>query len=409
MKRPENDKWLDEALSETIGSEKPRTDFEQWKQKHPQAVEMLTSRAKSKGSTIKRPHTIRIKIMKSPITKLAAAAVIIVALGLLINFWGSSVAYALDQTIEANHSVRYLHIKEITVGHEDEPKEFWLESYEDGQVKKVRIHMPSRDAPEDGAKVVVWKENTAQVWMKKKNVLLTVMDKAVADQMLKLVEAFDPRLAVERLYKQEAEGKVKIEIEEPSDKSKPIVVTATGPNRRDVLFVDQATKLVTAIKFYQFKDGEYQYQSVLELNGYNQPIDAKVFTLDDVPADVIRLDQTTQEVGLEQGNLTDEEVAAEVVRKFFEALIAKNYAGAGQFLEGAPADFIQKTFGHLKFLRIISVGPVGPHPVPETKGLVVPCTVEIEHDGETAEWKLERIGVREVYNQPGRWTIFGGI
>jgi len=409
MKRPENDKWLDEALSETIGSKKPRTDFEAWKQKHPEAVEMLTSRVNRRTSASKHPLSIRNIIMKSPITKLAAAAVIIVAIGLLINFWDNPVVYALDQTIEANHSVRYLHIKEITVGHEDEPKEFWLESHEDGQVKNVRMHMPAWDVPSDKAKVIVWKENTAQVWIKKKNVLLTVRDKAVADKMLELIQAYDPRLAVERLYKQEAEGRVRIEIEEPSDKSRPIVVTATGPNRREVLFVDQATKLVTAIKFYQLKDGEYQYQSLLELDGYNQPIDNKVFTLDEVPTDVIRIDQTTQEVGLEQGNLTDEEVAAEVVRKFFEALIAENYAGAGQFFEGLPADFIQKTFGHLKFLRIISVGPVGPHPVPETRGLVVPCTVEIEHEGETAEWKLETIGVREVYNQPGRWSIFGGI
>jgi hypothetical protein len=127
------------------------------------------------------------------------------------------------------------------------------------------------------------------------------------------------------------------------------------------------------------------------------------------PADVIRIDQTTGEVGLEQGNLTDEEVAVEVVRKFFEALIAENYAGAGQFFGGAPADFIQKTFGHLKFLRIISVGPADPHPDPQTGALVVPCTVEIEHEGETAEWKLETIGVRELHNQPGRWNICGGI
>ncbi|MFB0554099.1 MAG: hypothetical protein ACETWQ_12400 [Phycisphaerae bacterium] len=44
MKRPENNKWLDEALSETIGSEKLGMDFEEWKQRHPKAVEMLTSR-----------------------------------------------------------------------------------------------------------------------------------------------------------------------------------------------------------------------------------------------------------------------------------------------------------------------------------------------------------------------------
>ena len=344
-------------------------------------------------------------------TKLAAAAVIIAAVVLSINFWSKTIpiAYAFEQTVEANHSVRYIHIKETASGHKDEPKEFWLEFNEDGQVKNVRMHMPARDAPKDGAKVIVWKENKAQVWFKKKNLLLTVRDKVVADRMLKLVEAFDPRLLVERLHKQEAEGKVKIEIDEPSDKAEPIVVTATSPRRRRVLLVDQATKLVTSIKSYQLKDGEYQYVSLMELNGYNQPIEAKVFTLDEVPADVVRIDQTTQAVGLEQGSLTDEEVAVEVVRRFFEALIAKDYAKAGQLLEGTPADFIQKQFGQMKFLRIISVGPAGPHPIPETKGLVVPCTLEIEKDGETIQWKMEGIGVRQVYNQPGRWTIFGGI
>jgi hypothetical protein len=351
------------------------------------------------------------RFIMNPFTKLAAAAVIIVAVVLSINLWNRTipVAYALDQTITANHSVRYIHIKDFASGHEDEPKEFWLEFNEDGQVKNVRMYMPAWDAPNDGAKVIVWKENKATVWFKKKNALVTIRDKAVADQMLKLVEAYDPRLVVERLPKQEAEGKVKIEIDEPSNKAEPIVVTATSPRRRSVLLVDQATKLVTSIKFYQLKDGEYQYLSLMELNGYNQPIEAKMFTLDEVPADVVRIDQTTQAVGLEQGSLTDEEVAVEVVRKFFEALIAKDYAKAGQLLEGAPADFIRKQFGQMKSLRIISVGPAAPHPNPETKGLVVPCILEIEKDGKIIQWKRDQIGVRQVYNQPGRWTIFTAI
>ncbi len=361
-------------------------------------------------SALTRPNLRRI-IMKSPITKLAVAAVIMAAVVLSISIWDKTTpaAYALEQTVEANNSVRYIHIREIVAGHEDEPKELWLETNEEGQVKNVRISMPSWDAPQDGAKLVVWKENKAQVWMKKKNVLVTVGDKAVADKMLKLAEAYNPKLAVERLYKQKEEGKVEIEIEEPSDQSKPIVVTATGPGRRQVLSVDPATKLVTTIKFYQAKDGEYQYQSLLELNGYNKPIDSKMFTLDEVPADVIRIDQTIQEVGLEQGNLTDEEAAAEVVRQFFEALIANDFAKAGQLLEGAPADFIQKQFGQIKFVRVVSVGPVGPHPIPQTRGLVVPCTLEIEQDGKIVQWERKGIGVREVYNQPGRWTIFSGI
>ena len=62
MKSPENDKWLNGALKEVIGSERTRTDFEQWKQKHPDAVEMLTSRtlraSREVRGEIERKHTM---------------------------------------------------------------------------------------------------------------------------------------------------------------------------------------------------------------------------------------------------------------------------------------------------------------------------------------------------------------
>ena len=79
MERPENNKWLDDALTETIGSEKPRTDFEQWKQQHPDAVKVLTSRAGKEASVSPTRLKTRRIIMTSTITKLAAAAVIAIA------------------------------------------------------------------------------------------------------------------------------------------------------------------------------------------------------------------------------------------------------------------------------------------------------------------------------------------
>jgi len=82
MKHPENNKWLDEVLAEAICSEKSKHNFEKWQQEHPEAVEMLTSRAGRKPSASPGPLTIRRLIMKSPITKLAAAAVILVGMGL---------------------------------------------------------------------------------------------------------------------------------------------------------------------------------------------------------------------------------------------------------------------------------------------------------------------------------------
>jgi hypothetical protein len=375
--------------------------------------DVLHALAESQKTTTLTRRTI----MKSPITKLAAAAVIILAAVLSISIWNKSMptAYALDQTIKANHSVRYIHIKDFTPD-KNEPKEFWIEFYEDGKVKNARMNFPQWNSPEDGAKAVIWKEGKATVWFKKKNSLLVIREERIAKELLKMIEELDPKLAVERLSEKEKQGLVKIDIQQPSEKAKPIIVTATyspesqSPNKRLVLSVDQATKLVMAIKFYQLKNDTYEPSNLMEFHEYNQPIEEKLFSLDnEVPADAMRIDQTTQEVGLVQGQLSDEEIAVEVARQFFEALIAEDYAKAGKLLEGTPAEKMKEMFGRFKFLRIISIGPAGPHPNPATKGLVVSCTVEIEKDGRKEQLKLDRLGVRQVYNQPGRWTIFGGI
>ena len=359
-------------------------------------------------------QTIGRTIMKRPITKLAAAAVIIIAVVLSLTFLEKSVtpaAYALEQTIQANHTVRYLHIRDFKAG-EDEPKEFWAEFYEDGQVKNVRMHIPEWDSPQDGAKVVVWKENKAQLWLKKKNIFATIRDKSVAAHMLKFMEELDPRLAVAHLYEREEQGKVMIDINEPPDKAEPIVVTATylpespTPNRRFVLFVDQATKLVIAMETYQLKDGEYQYVGIMEYYDYNQPIEAKMFTLEQVPDDAMRVDQTTQEVGLAQGNLTDEEIAVKVVREFLEAVIARDYAAASKLYQGIPVEFLEKQLGKTKFVRIISIGE--PEPSERNNSLRVPCEYEVEVDGEKSVVESHPY-VRPVFGQPGQWTIDGGI
>jgi len=136
MKRPENDKWLDDALSETIGSEETRTDFEQWKQKHPEAVDMLTSRAKSKSSTITHPHIIRIKIMKSPITKLAAAAVIVIAVFIGIEQFdtnSSSVVWA--DVAERFESVPFFNITIYICDPSNKKKKIEIWKSEDSRVR----------------------------------------------------------------------------------------------------------------------------------------------------------------------------------------------------------------------------------------------------------------------------------
>jgi len=372
--------------------------------------------SKIEGTTSAKtvPNIWRI-IMKSKLTKLAAAAVIIIAVTLgLTTILDKSVApaYALEQTIEAGHTIRYLHVREFKVGQE-EPKECWLEFDESGIIKNIRFHIPGWDSPDDGPKIGIWKQGVAEVWLKKKNVLAVVKDQTVADRMLAFAQELDPKMAVQNLYKEQAQGDVEVEVDEPSDKSEFIVVTATygpessEPGTQDILYVDQATKLVVAIDSYKLKDGRYQQVSSGEFFSYNQQIDPEMFTLDDVPDDAIRIDQVSQEVGLAQGELSDKDIAKEVVRQFLEALIERDYAGAGRLFSGAAAERMEKTYGNIRFIRIISIEEPVPHSL--TGGFYVPCTVEIEENGKISQWQPKHSYVRQVHGQPGRWLICGGF
>jgi len=82
MKRPENDKWLDYTLSEAIGAEKSEPNFDKWKQKHPEAVEMLTSRtsrtSREVRGEIERRQTM---FVRKRAWKVAAVLAVVIGLG----------------------------------------------------------------------------------------------------------------------------------------------------------------------------------------------------------------------------------------------------------------------------------------------------------------------------------------
>ncbi len=84
MSRKKDEKWLDEIISRTIDSRKPEFDVEKWKQKYPEEFQMLQSQSEQ-DSHIRQPSIWR-TVRRSPITKLAAAAVIIVVIGLIAVF-----------------------------------------------------------------------------------------------------------------------------------------------------------------------------------------------------------------------------------------------------------------------------------------------------------------------------------
>ncbi|MBC8468475.1 MAG: hypothetical protein H8D56_03295 [Planctomycetes bacterium] len=346
-------------------------------------------------------------IMKRKTTKLAVAAVIIIAVAISVNILDKSVtpAYAIEQTIEANRGLWFIHLKcePSTNGHVDE---IWAQFDDNRQLTNLRMnYLNSMDGPKD----VVWHEGKAEIWFKARKRIVVLGEEDIPAQM-KSYKSFDPKRIVEELYQAQDSENVQIKIQESSAEGEPIIITMTqkdSPDLRTVYKVDPETKLLQQSESYKLKEGEYKFVGRIRYLDYNNPADLEIFVLKP-PADVFRVDPT-QEIGLAKGELSDDEIAVEVVRQFFQALIAEDYTKAGRlFGDGViSADQMQQMLGHTKFLRIVSIEPAGPNPNLAKKGLVVPCTVEIEKDGQIHQWKLDQLRVWQVDNQPGRWTMRG--
>lgn len=82
MNEQNDEKWLDELISRTINSTKPEFDAEQWKQEYPEELQLLKSRGDQRLS--RAQPSLWDTIVHHRLVRLAAAAVLIIAAGLLI-------------------------------------------------------------------------------------------------------------------------------------------------------------------------------------------------------------------------------------------------------------------------------------------------------------------------------------
>ena len=87
MSMQEEDKWLDELISHSLDTTKPRFDAEEWKTKHPDAFQSILSR-KTQSASSGQSNVLR-RIFANPMPSLAtAAAVIVVVTSLLLSRHG---------------------------------------------------------------------------------------------------------------------------------------------------------------------------------------------------------------------------------------------------------------------------------------------------------------------------------
>ncbi|MGB9406783.1 MAG: hypothetical protein WCA89_04555, partial [Terracidiphilus sp.] len=353
---------------------------------------------------------------------LAAAAVIATVVSLVAVL--TPRAYALSDTLEANQHITSLHFLnevpgslkadangKLTYEIVRSISEGWAEYGENGELLRLRIEFPFT---EDGAKVVVWQNGKATVWFKDKKGLAVVPQPSMERKVGELRQSFDPKLVMERLKEAESKKKVQISTQEVPEWEQllPIVLIAQWSepaDLREVYLVDRKTNLVQQIETFAGKGGNMVFTGRRRFLDYNQPIPASVFTLNP-PGDILRVDETTQKIGLEKGNLSDNEIAQKVAREFFEALIAKDYTKAGQLFSGIPGPKMEEMLAktHWHFVRIVSVSQPVPMEIPGVGGVRVPCEIELEVD-EVKTVRTFSLAIRAVYNQPDRWEIHGGF
>jgi outer membrane lipoprotein-sorting protein len=108
MKADKNNNQLDELISQSIGREKPKFEFDKWKKAHKSEIQIFESQTiGDKALSSAEPSNIWRIIMNSKVTKLATVAVVILAVvvGVTLIDRSSTPAYAIEQTIQAMRSV----------------------------------------------------------------------------------------------------------------------------------------------------------------------------------------------------------------------------------------------------------------------------------------------------------------
>jgi len=376
MKRPNNNKWLDELLGEALGSEKSEPNFEKWQHTHRGAVEIITSRAHEQSSVHKSPLSTRRTIMKSRVTRLTAAVVIIIAVALSINVLDKSIptasaAQVLAEAADAFEKLRSVYIKAQmrTVEHDNfaligvyydfVPVEMWKEFDGTGR-GRCRFEKPRRIVVTEGefdSSLLLIKPNRAAKgrgdigsvrWLKR----LLDVDK-VLDSEIRMAQQRDSELLL--THEKGADGADKLVVivdalalgDFTNDWCKNSSIVESD-NRR-IYHFDAKTKLLEDLQVYVYpEDGEEVLVFEITDIQYNIDIDPALFTIE-LPDNVIWFEQP-KELSQKYQQMPPKEVA----RAFFQACADEDWDEVLKFKGWSEVPQLIKD--HLGGLEIIEIG-----------------------------------------------------
>ena len=221
-------------------------------------------------------------IMQSKITKFAVAAVVLAAIVLSITIFDNTVqqVYAIEQSIEASHTVRTLHIKFLKSAGQFDFDDVYMKYDQSGKLKSARLE--AAQSP-DGPKTIVWNDNVAEAWIHSKNAVLVIREPRVAKEMEKMATELDPKRTLQNLYEMQQKGLQDITITEPEEEGGLITIEIVYDKRREIFYVDPESKLLVRFEKQVLQGQDYVITDAMEISGYNEPIDENMFTLGDLP------------------------------------------------------------------------------------------------------------------------------
>jgi hypothetical protein len=279
----------------------------------------------------------------------------------------------------------------------------------------MRYHSPVFGDP-IGPLTIVGNPDQSQVWLALFNIHLVGYDPPGDPSGLFGfdVAQIDPKHLIEKLYQEQELGEIILDINEPVQKDMPITITVTYPegsvseNWMKVFYIDQATKLVKKIEKFELRGEQYQHIKTIEFSDYNQQFDPGIFSIDqEVSENAIVFDMSGIPIGLEQGDMTDEEVATEITRQFWEAVIAKDYDRAGQLFLGVPGFLVQAAFmaKSMNVFKLSSVGTSRPDPDPDSNAMISSSKCLFERGGQNYIFNWYEVFVRPVSSGADKWVL----
>ncbi|MBN1509140.1 MAG: hypothetical protein JW955_20005 [Sedimentisphaerales bacterium] len=318
-------------------------------------------------------------------------------------------AYALAQTADAVNKIRYFHFQ--FVARPKEPaREAWIEYDPCDAIRNVRVNFYDQNS------VMVWSREATQYWNRDNGNMWVFRDDEYTEKVLYFVQRHDPRQAIAYLQARGMQNGIQINIAQPQAGADPITVTVEydpntyligkmQPRMREFYHIDPLTKLIVSTDVEAFLEGRYVSKGTWEYIDYNRPFDPRTFDLRaEAPADANWSDTTGIAMGIEQGPLSDEEVAVELVRKFLDAWTARDYDRAAQiygYTAAREPESLARVLGRRSILHVVSIGPPIRAEEP-LRGLFVPSEVECEENGQKTLMPL-RTHVSQY--SKGRWRI----